>query len=41
MKYAALMIAAVETVEKREATAYSWPWEAKKLSTLQAKSPAH
>jgi hypothetical protein len=41
MKHAALMIAAVETDEKREATAYSWLWAAKKLSALQAKSQAH
>jgi len=41
MKYAALMIVAVETDEKREATAYSWPWAARKLSALQAKIQAH
>jgi hypothetical protein len=41
MKYAALMIVAVYTDEKREATAYGWPWAAKKLSALQAKSQTH
>jgi len=41
MKYAALMIVAVETYEKRETTAYSWPWAARKISELEAKVQTH